>query len=302
MKIKNIAILTSGGDSPGMNSAIFGAFVACQDNDINLLGVLNGYDGLIDNDFIKVDYQLLAGRINRGGSILKSGRSKRFLKSNHFKNALINLKDNKIDALIIIGGDGSLKGAMKLRDNGINVICLPGTIDNDLNFTYTIGFDTATNNIVNAIDNISDSLSSFGYGAVIKIMGNQCTDLIDTVADAIHSNFLVKNKDFDINSLVKSIKANYDGNHLPPIVLVLEDSADIENLSKILQEKCKIQFRPHILGYIQRGGTPSAFDRRYAFTAGEYAVKSIIEKNYGSVIGLMGDKLVKKEIENCFKF
>ena len=102
-----------------------------------------------------------------------------------------------------------MKGAMKLRDNGINVICLPGTIDNDLNFTYTIGFDTATNNIVNAIDNISDSLSSFGYGAVIKIMSNQCTDLIDTVADAIHTNFLVKNKDFDINSLVKSIKANY---------------------------------------------------------------------------------------------
>ncbi len=302
MITKNIAILTSGGDSPGMNSSIFGAFTACQNNELHLWGVLDGYDGLIDNKFIEIDYQLLAGRINRGGSILKSGRSKRFLKSNHFKTAISNLKKNQIDALIIVGGDGSLKGAMKLRDNGIKVICLPGTIDNDLDFTYTIGFDTATNNIVNAIDNITDSLSSFGYGAVIKIMGNQCTDLIDTVADAIHTNLLVKSKDFDINSLVKSIKTRYDGNHLPPIVLVLEESANIEDLCTVLQEKCKIQFRPHILGYIQRGGTPSAFDRRYGFTAGKSAVESILRKKYNCAIGLIGDRLSSKEIENCFKF
>lgn len=302
MTMKNIAILTSGGDSPGMNSTIFGAFTACQNNNIRLFGVLNGYDGLIDNKFIEIDYQLLSGRINRGGSILKSGRSKRFLKSNYFKMALSNLKENKIEALIIVGGDGSLKGAMKLRDNGVKVISLPGTIDNDLLFTYTIGFDTATNNIVNAIDNITDSLSSFGYGAVIKIMGNQCTDLIDTVADAIHTDLLVKSKDFDLNMLVKAVKSKNDGNHLPPIVLVLEDSADVEELSALLQEKCKIQFRPHILGYIQRGGTPSAFDRRYGFTAGKASIESILHKKYNCAIGLVGDKLSAKELENCFKY
>ena len=302
MKIKNVAILTSGGDAPGMNSAIFGAFTECQKNNIKLFGVQNGYDGLIDNLFIEINYQLLAGRINRGGTMLKSGRSKRFLKSNYFKTALSNLKNNKIDALIIVGGDGSLKGAMKLRDNGVNVVCLPGTIDNDLNFTYTIGFDTATNNIVNAIDNITDSLYAFNYGAVIKIMGNQCADLVNAVADAIHSDLIIKNPDYDLNSLVKSIKSINDGNHLPPIVLVLENSANIEDLSKILQEKCKIQIRPHILGYIQRGGTPSAFDRRYGFTAGSTAVKAILNKQYGFAIGLDGNQLVSKEIENCFKF
>ena len=302
MKIKNIAILTSGGDAPGMNSAIYGAFCECQKNDLKIFGIFNGYDGLIDNNFIELNYSFLSGRINRGGSILRCGRSKRFLKSNHFKLAITNLKNNKIDALIIIGGDGSLKGAMKLRDNGINVICLPGRIDNDLNFTYTIGFDTATNNIVNSIDNICDSLSAFNYGAIIKIMGNKCTDLIDTVGKAINTDLLIKSNDFNITNLAKSIKSNNDGNHLPPIVLVLENSANIENLCEILQEKCKIQFRPHILGYIQRGGTPSAFDRRYGISAGKLAIQSILDKKFNCAIGFDNNSLVSKSIENCFKF
>ncbi len=302
MKIKRVAILTSGGDAPGMNSAIFGAFSECQKNNIQLYGVLNGYDGLIDNKFIELDYQLFNGRINRGGSILKSGRSKRFLKSNYIKIAIDNLKENKIDALIIIGGDGSLKGAMKLRDNGVKLICLPGTIDNDLNFSYTIGFDTATNNIVNAIDNIMDSLSAFNYGATIKIMGNKCTDLLDTVAKAVHTDLLVKEKDFDLPNLVKRIKLQNDGNHLPPVILVLENTVDTEDLATTLQNKCKTQFRPHILGYIQRGGAPSAFDRRYGLSAGSCAVESIINNEYGFAIGMVGENLEKKEIENCFKF
>ena len=301
MQIKRIAILTSGGDAPGMNSAIYGAFSACQKLNIKLYGVIGGYDGLIDNNFKLISFDMLDGRINRGGSIIKSSRSPRFLKESYFKQAINNLKTNKIDALIIIGGDGSLKGAVKLREHGIKVITLPGTIDNDLNFSYTIGFDTASNNIVNAIDNISDSLSSFGYGSVVKIMGRSCPELINCSAQAVHTELIVKDKNFNLNNLIKSIKQLCSTNHLPIVVLVLEDCVNCDELTKILQEKCKIQFRTHILGYIQRGGTPSAFDRRYGYSCGMEAVASIAKGETGFSIGMDNSILTKKSFEDTLK-
>ena len=301
MKVKRIAVLTSGGDAPGMNSAIFGIFTACKENNVKLYGVIGGYDGLIDNNFKEINFDMLDGRLNRGGSIIKSSRSPRFLKENYIKLALKNLNEHKIDALIVIGGDGSIKGAMKLRDNGIKIITLPATIDNDLNFSYTIGFDTATNNIVNSIDNICDSLSSFNYGSVIKIMGKGCPDLIDCVAKAIHTKFVVKSKDFNLNTLVKQIKQTNITEHLPIVVLVLEDVVNCEELSSTLQEKCKMQFRSHILGYIQRGGTPSAYDRKYAYSVGICAVESIVRGETGFSIGIEKDSLVKKSLEDTVK-
>ena len=301
MKVKKIAVLTSGGDAPGMNSAIFGVFSACKENNIKLYGIVGGYDGLIDNNFVELTFDMLDGRLNRGGSILKSGRSPRFLKENYFKLALKNLDEHKIDALIIIGGDGSIKGAMKLRDNGIKIITLPATIDNDLNFSHTIGFDTASNNIVNSIDNICDCLSSFNYGSVVKIMGRDCTDLIDCVASAIHTKFVVKHKDSNLNSLIKNIKQARETKHLPIVVLVLEDVVDCEELASTLQLKCKMQFRSHILGYIQRGGTPSAYDRKYGYSAGISAVESIARGETGFSIGMEKDELIKKSFEDTVK-
>lgn len=301
MQIKKIAILTSGGDAPGMNSAIYGAFCACEKLNIKLYGVVGGYDGLIDNNFKLLTFDMIEGRSDKGGSLLKSSRSPRFLKETYFKQAIKNLEANKIDALIIIGGDGSLKGAVKLREYGVKIITLPGTIDNDLNFSHTIGFDTACNNIVNAVDNISDSLSSFGYGSVVKIMGRGCDELIDFVSEAIHTELVVKEKEFNLNNLIKQIKQINAKPHSPIVVLVLEDCIDCNELAKILQEKCKIQFRPHILGYIQRGGTPSAFDRRYGYSCGISAVESISKGETGFSIGMDNLKLTKKSFEDTFK-
>ena len=301
MKIKNIAVLTSGGDAPGMNSAIFGIFSACSAHNVKLYGVISGYNGLIDNNFKEITFDMLDGRINRGGSIIKSSRSPRFLKSNYFNTAIQNLKSNKIDALIIIGGDGSIKGAIKLREHGIKVISIPATIDNDINFSYSIGFDTASNNIVNAIDNISDCLSAFNYGSVVKIMGRDCDDLIDCVSESIHTPFVVKNNNFNLNNLIKDIKKYVSTNNLPVVVLVLEDTVNCEDFAKILQEKCKMQFRAHILGYIQRGGTPSAFDRRYGFTSGKAAVEAILRGESGYAIGMQNSILVKKSFEDTIK-
>lgn len=294
MKIKKLAVITSGGDAPGMNSVLFGIFSACQDKNIKLYAGIGGYDGLIDNNFEILSFDKLFGNINRGGSCIRSSRSPRFLIPTHFKRAVKNLIDNKFDALIVIGGDGSLKGAKELMAAGINVINLPATIDNDMDFTYTIGFDTATNNIVNAVDNITDSIYSFGYGAVIKIMGRDCTDLIESAGSALHTDYIIRDKDFNLQKLVKSIKTHYDNQHLPPIVLVREDSVDCAELAQTLQEKLKFQWRPHILGYIQRGGTPSAFDRRYGYEVGKIAVESAINNEFGIIIGLENNDFVKK--------
>lgn len=301
MKIKKIAVLTSGGDAPGMNSAIYGIFSACRDHNITLMGFIGGYEGLIDNNLVEVNFSMLDGKINDGGSILKSSRSPRFLKEINFKKAVKNIKDNKIDALIIIGGDGTIRGAIKLRDAGVRIITLPGTIDNDLNFSYTIGFNTALNNIVNAVDNITDSLSAFNYGGVVKIMGRECPDLTIAAAHALHSEFVVKDSNFDLNVLVKNIKKSHNENHLPPVVLVREDCVDCHKLAATLQEKCKFQFRPHILGYIQRGGKPSAFDRSYAYSVGRMAVNSLVANEHSFALGMQGCDLVQKSFEDTIK-
>ncbi len=301
MKIKRIGILTSGGDAPGMNSAIYGVFNACKENNIDLIGFIGGYDGLIDNNFVKINFDMLSGKINMGGSLLKSSRSQRFLKKPHFNKAVKNLKDNKIDALIVIGGDGTIRGAKDLENAGIKVITLPGTIDNDLNFSYTIGYNSALNNIVDAVDKISDCLSSFNYGGVVKIMGRDCDDLINAVALALHTDLVVKTSDFDLNDLVKRINKTHNNENLPTVVLVREDCVDTNELAKTLQEKCKFQFRPHILGYIQRGGTPSAFDRSYGYSAGKKAINLLLNNEHGFTLGMEGINLTKKSFDETIK-
>lgn len=301
MKIKKLAVLTSGGDAPGMNSAIYGIYTACKENNIKLIGYIGGYNGLIDNDFVEVDFNVLNGKINAGGSVLKSSRSPRFLKKQYFNKALKNLNDNKIDGIIVIGGDGTIRGATEMRDAGIKVITLPGTIDNDLNFSYTIGYNTALNNIVDSVDKISDCLSSFDYGGVVKIMGRECNDLINAAALALHTDLLVTESDFDLQDLVKRIKKVHDNEHLPTVVLVREDCVDSNELAKILQDKCKFQFRPHILGYIQRGGTPSAFDRSYAYSVGRIAVEKLLNNKHGFALGMEGTDITTKSFEQTVK-
>lgn len=301
MKIKRIAVLTSGGDAPGMNSAIYGIFSACRENNIELYGFIAGYEGLIDNNIVKIDFDFINGKFNDGGSLLKSSRSPRFLKTANFKKAVQNIKNNKIDALIIIGGDGTIRGAIELREAGIKIITLPGTIDNDLNFSYTIGFNTALNNIVHAVDNITDSLASFNYGGVVKIMGRECPDLTIAAAHALHSEFVVLDANFDLNDLVKRIKKSHNAQNIPPVVLVREDCVDCNELAKTLQEKCKFQFRSHILGYIQRGGKPSAFDRSYGYSVGRLAVECIKNNEHSFTLGMEGCELVKKSFEETIK-
>ena len=301
MRKMKIGILTSGGDAPGMNSALFGVFSACQKHNLDLVGFVGGYDGLIDDDFVELTFPLLDGKINAGGSLLKSGRCPRFLEQKFIKKAILTLKKHRINNLIVLGGDGSTRGAIELRNLGINVIVLPCTIDNDMNISHTIGFNTAVNNIVNAVDNISDSLSAFNYGGVVKLMGRDCSDLINESAQALHTDLVVDSSDVNIDALVERIKATHTPNHLPTIVLVRENCVDCEELTSTLQEKCGFQFRLHILGYIQRGGKPTAFDRSYAYSVGLMAVESIIISAANFALGLNNGKVVQMELEDIIK-
>ncbi len=299
MKIKKIGILTSGGDAPGMNSAIYGVYSACKKSNITLLGFIGGYNGLIDNEYIKIDETVLQGRTSLGGSLLKSSRAPRFIKEKYFKLALKNISNLKLDAIIVLGGDGSIRGASDLEKSGVKCVCIPCTIDNDLNFTRTLGFDSAINKAVTAIDAISDTLSSFGYGAVVKIMGRECPDLVNSIAKAIHTDLKVLSRDYNINDLLKKIKIK--DSTLPPVVLVLEDCVDSVELSKILEAKCKFPWRPHILGYIQRGGSPTAIDRIYGYSAGETIVSLLKENQSGFVLGMDKDELVTKPFDLSIK-
>lgn len=293
MKINKIAILTSGGDAPGMNAVIYSAYLACIEHKIELVGVAGGYGGLIDNKFVTIDYDLLDGHINDGGSAIKSGRSPKFVEKKYFDKAIKNLKVQGINHLIVIGGDGSFNGAIALSKTGLNVITVPATIDNDLNFTHTLGYDSATNQIVYAYDNIMDSLSSFDYGAVIKIMGNHCPDLLENVARSIHTDYKILNNDADLDKLANRIKKNFKLGRPYPVILLLEKCLDCEEVANILTEKCKKPIRPHTLGYIQRGGRPSAFDRAYGYEAGYSAINSILNGESGISIGMNNNVLVK---------
>ena len=301
MRKMKIGILTSGGDAPGMNSALFGAYSACVKHNLDLVGFIGGYDGLIDDKYVDISFDLLDGKINAGGSLLKSGRCPRFLEAKYIKKAVLTLKKHRISNLIVLGGDGSTRGAIELKKLGVNVIVLPCTIDNDMNISHTIGFNTAVNNVVNAVDNISDSLSAFNYGGVVKVMGRDCSDLVNESAKALHTDFVVDKADINIEKLAKRIKTAHNSNNLPIVVLVRENCVDCEMLTNILQEKCGFQFRLHILGYIQRGGKPTAFDRSYAYSIGQRAVEMMKNEQNNFALGLNNNKIVALELEEIIK-
>ena len=299
-EIKCVGILTSGGDAPGMNAAIRAVTRSAIFSGLKVKGIYRGYRGLISDEIADFRTQNVSNIIQQGGTILKTARCKEFQTPEGRQLAYDVIRRHEIDALVVIGGDGSLHGAIDLMHAGINVVCIPATIDNDLNFSFSLGYDSATNILVDAIDKISCTLTTFDYGAVIKIMGRECSDLIDCVAEASHTQYVIKHKDFDLEKLTKQIKKQHKESAMPVVVLVLEDCADTIELSKKLEEKCGFAFRPHILGYVQRGGTPSAFDRRYGYTAGIKAIETCF-KQTGVCVGLVRDELVTKPITDCFK-
>lgn len=298
--IKKIGILTSGGDAPGMNAAVIGAIKTGYSLGKEMYVVYDGYKGLVTDNFHKVDKHFIEDRLEIGGTFIKTARLPEFKEEETRIKAVEALKKEGIEALIVIGGDGSYMGAKKLTEMGINCIGLPGTIDNDIASTdFTIGFDTALNTIVTAIDNVKETMASHNRCGVIEIMGNHCPDLTTYAALAINADyFITADHPLDREKLfAKMEKAKKEGQE-SFIILVSEKLKDVNSVSltKEINDIGLWECRGTILGHIQRGGRPSAMERVNAITMGAYAVK-LLDRGIGGVcVGIKNNKLIYTDI------
>ncbi|MDO5690293.1 MAG: 6-phosphofructokinase [Tissierellia bacterium] len=285
--MKTIGLLTSGGDAPGMNAAIRAIVRTCVFNGIRAMGIRFGYDGLIRGDIKEMAVSSVADIIQRGGTILGSARSEEFVTTVGFEKALTTLRDFEIDAVIVLGGDGSFKGAKSLSEAGIKTIGIPCTIDNDMGYTdYTIGFYTAVETIVEAISKIRDTSSSHGRGNVIEVMGRKCGDLAlySGVASGAES-ILVPEIGLNLDEVIERVKQGKRRGKLHHIIVLAEGAGNAEEVAKTVEEATDVATRVTILGHVQRGGNPAAYDRLQASQMGNRAVKLLIEGATGRALG-----------------
>ncbi|MBQ9266251.1 MAG: 6-phosphofructokinase [Bacilli bacterium] len=291
--VKKIGILTSGGDAPGMNSVLLGAIRAGTNLGKEMYVVYDGYRGLIENHFEKVDKHFADNFYYHGGTIIKTARLPEFKDVEVRKIAVQNLQKEGIEALIVIGGDGSYMGAKKLTEMGINCVGLPGTIDNDIASTdYTIGFDTALNNVVEAIDKIKETMSSHNRCCLVEIMGNRCPDLTLYAAIATNADFMFTiDRPFDGEKLIKELNEMKKNGKDNVMILVSEKIFDLEKIASYIRLNTTWDTRVDILGYIQRGGSPSGMERFNGMRFGRYAIELLDQGIGGVCVGIVDNKL-----------
>ena len=306
-KIKKIGILTSGGDSPGMNAAIRAVVRTGNYRKLEVYGVMRGYQGLVEDDIKKMDSRSVANIIQRGGTILKTARSKEFYEIAGRKKAYENLKKRGIDGLIIIGGDGSFRGAVKFsQEFDIPCIGIAGTIDKDIIGTdFTIGFDTAVNTAVEAIDKIRDTMDAHDRIFIIEVMGR------DAGYIALHSgiatgaeNILIPERKTDMDDMIASLLEKERRKKLVNLIVVAEgdEYGGANEVEKILKEKLpNAEIRVCILGHIQRGGSPSCIDRLIASRMGYHAVESLLLGRFNVFVGIQNNKMNYIPLENAVK-
>ncbi|RZS92542.1 6-phosphofructokinase [Aquimarina brevivitae] len=293
-KVKNIAVLTSGGDAPGMNAAIRSVVRACSYYNLNCFGVYKGYEGLINGEIEPLNARSVRNIINRGGTFLKSARSKAFRTVEGRQKAHDNLKKHNIDALIVIGGDGSFTGALKLsKEFDFPVVGIPGTIDNDINGTdYTIGYDTALNTVVEAIDKIRDTASSHNRLFLIEVMGRDAGDIaLNAGIGAGAEEILIPEEDLGVERLLDSLKRSKVSGKTSSIVVVAEGDKSGKNifeLGEYIEEHLQgYEIRVSVLGHIQRGGAPSCYDRVLASKLGVGAVEALMDGKREIMVGIV---------------
>ena len=291
--IQKIGVLTSGGDSPGMNCAIRAVVRAGLSYGLEVYGIMDGYRGLVDDDMFLMNRSSVSDIVNRGGTILQTARLREFKEESVRQIAVNNLRKRGI------GGDGSYMGAKKLTEMGINCVGLPGTIDNDIASTdYTIGFDTCLNTIVECVDKIRDTTESHQRCAVIEVMGNHCGDLALFSGLAEGAEMIIT-PDHPIpeDEIIDSLKKLHDSKKKRAIVIVSEKMyPDIHAFAAKIGENTGFECRAEVLGRVQRGGAPSAFDRILAARMGAYAVDCLLDGKGGICVGLINNKIVDYDI------
>ena len=297
-----IGVLTSGGDAPGMNAAIR-AVVRCGiDAGFEVYGIKRGYEGLLDGEIERMSLSSVGDILHRGGTILKTARSERFSTEEGVKRSKVILDTFGIDALIIIGGDGSMRGALELSKLGVNVMCLPGTIDNDLAYTdYTIGFDTAVNTVLDAISKVRDTSSAHERNTIIEVMGRHCGDIalyagVGGGAEAV----LIPEVEADVNRVCRKILQGAGRGKLNSIIINAEGSGvSSEELAKEIAEVTGRETRIVVLSYLQRGGVPTLDDRLLASQSGAKAIELIQSGIKNRAIGTVNGKIQAFEIEGA---
>ncbi|KTD85531.1 6-phosphofructokinase [Paenibacillus etheri] len=299
-KIKKIAVLTSGGDSQGMNAAVRAVVRSALYYGIEVFGVQRGYQGLLNRDIFPMDLRSVGDIIQRGGTVLQSARCLEFTKPEGQQKGADILNEMGIDGLVVIGGDGSYKGANKLSKLGIKTMALPGTIDNDISFTdYTIGFDTAVGVVVDAINKLRDTMSSHERSSIVEVMGRHCGDI------ALHAGLasgaetiLVPEMPYDLNEVADRMRDNFVRGKRHSIVIVAEGVGKGEDVAQALKDRhASLDARVTVLGHIQRGGTPTPGDRNLASRLGDFAVRKLIEGESDKGCGIIKGELTLTDID-----
>ncbi len=288
--IEKIGVLTSGGDAPGMNAAIRAVVRMGSYLSIEVVGIKRGYLGMMEKDFLPLQVSSVADIIHRGGTILHTARAEEFLEEKGKLKALANVKGEGIKGLVVIGGNGSLQGANALTSMGLPTVGIPATIDNDISATdYSIGFDTAVNTVIDAINKIRDTATSHERIFVLEVMGRHSGQiaLMAGLAGGAESLFLPEESitmDMVIEKIIRGCRRGKKHN----IILVAEGSGSAFDISKVVEERVGLETRVTILGHIQRGGSPSAFDRILASRLGGRAVELLAEDKSGRMVGMIG--------------
>lgn len=299
--MKTIGVLTSGGDAPGMNAAIRAVVRTCIYHNIKVMGIKEGYNGIIEGQISELDLSSVGDIIHTGGTVLRSSRSERFKTEEGMKRALTVLDVFGIEGLVVIGGDGTFRGAKELHKRGIPVIGIPGTIDNDLGYTdYSIGFDTVVNTVVHLIGNIRDTSESHGGVNIVEVMGRECGDIalysgLAGGAEAI----IVPEKKSSSDDICKKIIQGRTRGKRHSIIVMAEGAGDPYVLRNYIEESIEVRTRVTILGYVQRGGSPTATDRIRASKMGAKAVELLKEGESGQVVGIKHDELIHMDINEA---
>jgi len=298
--MKRIAVLTSGGDSQGMNTCLKAIVNTCTSHGIEVLAFNKGYQGLIDNNYQILTNEKVANIGDLGGTVIKTSRCDEFKTPEGVEKGVRTLRKNKVEALIVLGGDGSFRGLLELKNRGIAVVGIPATIDNDMFYTdYTIGFHTALEVAVESIERIRQTGSSMDRAMVVQVMGRACGDIalnasFITMADALGIGEIDK----PLNELVNEVKmALKSGNKNPIIVLSEGYKYSPKEVEKEIANKLNIDVRSAVLGYIQRGGTPSILDKKLSIQYGIQAVMALIDGRNGIAVGVEDDKIFEMPLQ-----
>ncbi len=305
--MKKIAVLTSGGDAPGMNACIRAVVRTGTSSGIEVMGIMRGFQGMIDDEFIVLDSQAVSNIIQTGGTILKSARSEEFRTPQGRKKAFDNLKQHNIDGLVAIGGDGTFRGANAfISEYGFPIVAVPGTIDNDLYGTdFTIGYDTAINTAMSAIDNIKDTANAHNRVFFVEVMGRDSgfialRSAIATGAEAV----IIPETPTDIARLAQQLKDNYDRKKRASIIIVAEGDecgGAFKIAQKVKEHNPEFDTKVTVLGHIQRGGRPTCMDRVLASRLGMEAVRALLNGTSGVMIGQLHKNIAQTPLDKAIK-